>query len=85
MSASAMVVCILGLVKRFHNSSLLSDCQVPQRCLCTSRVGKQKNVADVNKNVVQRKEHRNLQVIDTAARMDHKFGTPPRSGGSMSR
>ena len=72
MFAFSMVVYKLGLVKRFYNSSLLNDWQVPQRCLCTSRVGKQKNVADVNKNVVQRKEHRNLQVIDTAARMDHK-------------
>ena len=29
-----------------------------------------KNVADVNKNVIQKKEHRNLQAIGTAARMD---------------
>lgn len=41
---------------------------VPQCCLCTSRVGK--NVADVNKKVIQKKEHRNLQAIGTAARMD---------------
>lgn len=29
-----------------------------------------KNVADVNKKVIQKKEHRNLQAIGTAALMD---------------
>lgn len=43
------------------------EMNVPQRCLCTSRVGIL-NVADVNKNI--REDPGNLHAIGTAARTD---------------
>lgn len=64
MFAFSMVLCRLESLKNscrgippksFPKSSVMN---VPQSCLCTSRVGKQKNVADINKNMDSQKRIR---------------------------